>query len=411
MTADDTDLIQWRVYAKDWRGFEERAGELESRVNDYLKRYHLHQAIDEYADEDAAAEVEEIIDEYVRAAGRRPADVTEKKISVNQASSKRGETKQISRNIDVARRDALKRIAAETDRDEGKVLSDALYEYRHGGRAARMKDKLQRIDGPITEVLSAMSDDGDDGGSSGLNAVERRTFSIAGRLNRGGFNRDELHDAIEAEGITSKQPTEEYVDRVLDRLDCVLHPNPDTTDVYIPIEQARDLADRLGWPSPDAPAIDRLPYSHLSDDQKIEGVRITVARQAERSTGDTAALPVDAIQRQVFDGRGSTRHIKRITEDAAEATGFTCSVSSTSGKQLLKADASAVDAAYLRSEPANDEQDQGDETDVPAPAEADEQGSDTDDERADAEAEGASMDELLAAEPVRTDGGRGGDRE
>lgn len=402
MSADDTVQFVWNVYAKDWDGFKERVGELESRENDRLKRYHLHQAIDEYADEDAAAEVEEIIDEYVRAAGRRPADVTEKKIAVNQASSKRGETKQISRNIDVARRDAIKRIAAETDRDEGKVLSDALYEYRHGGRAARMKDKLQRIDGPITEVLSAMSDDG---GSSGLNAVERRTFSIAGRLNRGGFNRDELHDAIEAEGITSKQPTEEYVDRVLDRLDCVLHPNPDTTDVYIPIEQARDLADRLGWPSPDAPAIDRLPYSHLSDDQKIEGVRITVARQAERSTGDTAALPVDAIHKQVFDGRGSTRHIKRIIEDAAEATGFTCSVSSTSGKQLLKADASAVDAAYLRSATGST----GTDTDAGAEPDADEQGSTTDDEPANAEGddgEGASMDELLAAEPVRADGGR-----
>lgn len=398
MTSDDT-RIQWSVSVSDWETFTDQIETIEGRVNDRLIRRHLESAIEEYTDNDRFAEIEEIADRFVRAAGRRPVALTEEKdspVPTSPPSRRRGETMEIARHIDPSRREAVDELAAETGENQGQLLSNALYAYGHGGRAARLEEKLQRIADPAEELLAALADEADDG----IDAVTRRTISIANRLSDGGFNHTELINAIEAEGLRSDETIEKYEKRVLNYLGYALHPNPDVTHVYLPEEKVRQIAEKNGWPSPDAPAVDRLPYSNLRRDQKVTGIKAYLARRAGRNEG--VVQSIDTIHDELFDGHGKRQHIKKLAEEAAESAAYELFTSSTSGRELLRIHPNEIseDIREVIHEPASEPSQSDPEAEESAPD------SDSLEPKSGEVEQHASdrMDELMAG-TVATDGG------
>lgn len=161
-----------------------------------------------------------------------------------------------------------------------------------------------------------------------------------------------------------------YLSDVLDRIGYVHHPHVD--HIYI-AEEVR--ADQYGV-SPDDPAIDRKPFSQLSRAEKIEGIEDYVSRSRR-------GFAVSKVHAEIFDGEGSTTHVRDLVHTVAEKDGFKYSTTISGSKKVLKG------SRPSESEEQEDEDKTDDETRPELEDEAD-----------------AQMDALMNAKSARTDGGQ-----
>lgn len=127
-----------------------------------------------------------------------------------------------------------------------------------------------------------------------------------------------------------------HLQPVLDRLEFTDHPTAD--DVYIPEEKAEEIAEEQGIDT-NAPAFERRPYDDLTDDQRVHGLRVELARRAARG-GGKRALRADTVRGEVFDGTPGTRKVKDLMDWAARAEGF--ETDAKGGTKRLRCDLEAV---------------------------------------------------------------------
>lgn len=204
--------------------------------------------------------------------------------------------------------------ATECDVPKYEVLRSVVCWYLDGGLVGLLTEKLETAVPEADRLLSDLE------ASTGetIGAVDRRTVKLCRRLTGAGeeFHRDDFRDALaDIEGVSdSEYCRDEYLPRILDRLNYEQHPN--VSDVFLPAELARQYAD-----NPDAPAVDRKPYGDLSTDERVEGIQIELAREANRRGRRTHAFRADDV-RNVFDGTPSKRKARDLMDKAARADGF-----------------------------------------------------------------------------------------
>jgi len=317
--------IGWHVPSDEWDSFTDyivdKHGQATGYVGDEVER-----AMREWVDTDDYASVEALVDRLVEAAGRTPANLSHKK-SATTTPSTDGDTTKVQTRVDTdIKADFAAHAKRDADERPGRVLARALRERRHGGRARRLRDKLDRVADDAEALLA------EDAGEDGASLQQKRTIAICHRLGRQ-FTRDKLEDAIEAVAGGSEPTIREYTDRVFDRLDYVEHPN--NGDLFIPKGEAREHG-----ADPDAPAIDRfrdggLRYDDLPRDDKVRGVRIAAARRAT-SNGGKGSVDAATVEHDVFDGHPSRTHAGKLVDLAADADGF--DVDTRRGKKRLRVD-------------------------------------------------------------------------
>lgn len=395
--------VNWRVPSTEWDRFVDYVHDKYGRTEGLVGR-EVDLAMREWIDDDGYQGVEEQIDRLVRAAGRRPEDLAEKKRSTSTISDE-GETTNVQCRVDPVLKEDFAAFTKEHSDDRlGVALARALRQRQNGGRSQRLEQKLDRIADDAEDLLSEIADDE----SESMSLRKKRTIKICRRFNDCyEFTRDELHEAIA--DVAGETVIDDYEQRVLDRMGYAQHPGG--APLFMPIDDARELAEELGLPGPDAPAIDRKPYRDLSREEKVEGLRLELARKAYSRNGG-ASVTVSKVHDGIFDGKGSKDHIRSLMGDAAEYHGYSMETSATSGKKYITVNLDEVSHGIreqLRSE--REAEDTTDDQDHEQKSDQDpaDESSETEDDAAESEIESDAddqMDALMNAQPARTDGGR-----
>jgi len=317
--------VGWRVPSDEWEAFIDYVHAEHGETSGYVGR-EVERAMREWIDRDAFAPVEALADRLVRAAGRTPANLSQKKSAVDPPTGNDTTTVQCRVDSDVKERFAH-HAKTKTDDRTGTVLARALRERRDGGRARRVREKLERVADDAEDLLAELNPDED-----GLGVRERRLVRICDRLGEQ-FSRDDLEDAIGAVAGSSDPTVQDYTDRVLERRGCVPHPN--NPDLFVPKSTAREIARDNDVPGPDAPAYYRRSYGSLSRDEKVRGLRVELARRALSNNGRSQA-DAATVRQDIFDGQPSEGHTRDLMDLVADANGFT--TTSRYGAERLRVD-------------------------------------------------------------------------
>lgn len=228
----ETVKLNWCVLAEEWDAFRayvrERHGEIKGRLGREVER-----AMREYMDADEYAEVEERIDRLIRAAGRTPASLGEKKTLVDPPV---GETVRARARVPPEVKEEFAAfVKRETEDHHGVVLARALKARRDGGRSGRVARKLERVQADAEALLAEVNPDAEER----MSVRERRTVAICSHLGDQ-FTRGDLEDAIAAVAGDSRPTLETYTERVLERLEY--EPHPANEDLFIPRAEREELA-------------------------------------------------------------------------------------------------------------------------------------------------------------------------
>jgi hypothetical protein len=319
--------VNWRVPSDEWDAFIDYVHDEHGEIRGYVG-HEVERAMREWIDGDDFVEVEDLVDRLVKAAGRTPENLTQKKSSFGVDSPTGGDTTNVQCRVDP---DIKKRFAhhAKTDTDDrvGTVLARSLRARRYGGRARRVKEKLNRVADDAEGLLAELNPDED-----GLSLIERRTVAICNRLGPN-FHRDDLEAAIEAVAGGSDPTVQGYTDRVLDRLEYVQH--PDNPDLFIPEAEAERMGVNL-----DAPAFYRKGYRGLSLEEKFRGLQVELAQRSMSNDGQFA-MKAAAIHQNIFDGQPSESHVRNLMDRAAKADGF--STDTKRGAERLRVNVRRID--------------------------------------------------------------------
>lgn len=355
--------------------------------------FEIERAWREYREEHPA---EEYVDRLMGAVGRRDQD-TREKTPASQEASDGGQ--RVSVRIRKGVKEDMAAYAAKTGSAKHDVLRAVVCWHLSGGLLGRLTDKLE-VAVPEAETQLAELDPRDDRGRT---AVEKKRDWLATwvKKNRpGGFNADDFGTALEEQpwgGNDSEHMRGKHLQPVLDRLEFTDHPT--AGDVYIPEEKAEEIAEEQGIDT-NAPAFERRPYGDLTDDERVHGLRVELARQAARG-GGKRALRANTVRGEVFDGTPGTRKVKDLMDRAARAEGF--ETDAKGGTKRLRCDLEAVADRDVRADAgliADTCPGEAGETDATPWVEADDTGGN--DHRTDATAE---MERIMAATPATGDGG------
>lgn len=236
-----TSKIDWLTLADEWEKF---VGYVDEKyvANDRYIRQEVESAMEEFIDRDDFAGLEERIDRLVRAAGRRPRDVSENKMVFTDAIAE-GEKTRVTIHVFA---DILKQFKIQakeqSDHNLGVVFSLALREYRQGGRSDRLEEKLDRVIDDAEGLLSELSDD------SELSIRQKRTIAVSREITESmpwfeagsdPLARRDIHQAIETvTGSDTEYMHEQYTERVVENLEY--EPSPDNPDLFIPSERLKE---------------------------------------------------------------------------------------------------------------------------------------------------------------------------
>lgn len=311
--------VGWRVPSGEYERFRECVRDKHGEYKRYAA-YEIESAMREWLDSDDYHDLEDLVTRLVEAAGRTPTDYSHKKYSADALDGE--ETTYVQIRINPELKDEFKADTKEnSEYGYGVTLGHALCEYRQGGRAKRLEERLGRVADDAEKLLSEFADT--DGADTGLSLREKRTIAICNRLSgpQGSeFLKDDLHDAIAAVAGDSEPTLREYEEQVLDRLDVALHPN--ASSLYIPRERAEEIAETNDSPSSDIPAFERKDYADLSKEEKVDGIRIELARKAQKRSNGKSKITASAVNENVFNDYASPGHIYDLMRIAGNTTGY-----------------------------------------------------------------------------------------
>jgi hypothetical protein len=323
----DQPKVNWRVPSDEWDAFKDYVHDEHGEIRGYVGR-EVERAMREFVDADDFASVELLVDRLVKAAGRTPANLSQKKYGIGVDPPGGSHKTNVQCRVPADLKERFGHHAkTEFDDPMGNVLARALHRRREGGRARRVQEKLERVADDAEGLLAELNPDED-----GLSLIERRTVAICDRLGDA-FTRDDLEAAIEAVAGGSDPTVEKYTDRVLDRLGYVQHPG--NADLFISEAEAEGLGVNL-----DAPAFYRKGYGGLSRQERVQGLRVELARRSLSNRGRYAMTASD-IRQDVFDGGPSEGHVRDLMDRAADADGF--STDTRGGVERLRVDLERAD--------------------------------------------------------------------
>jgi len=321
----------------EWDRFEAAVEEEYGRTTPY-RGFVLERAWQEFKDEHPA---EEYADQLLRAVGIRDNLTQEKNLPRDVGNGDNGRV-WVSVSVEVKRE--MEQFATENNVPNHKVLRAVVCWYLGGGLLGRLTEKLKKAVPEAEEQLADLNPDDD----RSLTAEERKLQYLAKDLTveegPGMFTAEDFGKALEEmpyRGGDTTYMREKWLPRILDRLGYTRH--PENPDLFVPEEQARELADDPR--DLNRPAIDRLPYANLDDEERIRGLRIEAVRRATGRTTGRYALNVETVRDEVFDGSPSKWKTKDLMNNAGQADGFSTDVKGN--RKRLKIDLSEVDRELL----------------------------------------------------------------
>jgi len=317
--------VDWTVPVEEWDRFvnyvESKHGEIEGNMGREVER-----AMQEYADADEYASVEDMVDKLVQAAGSSSAGTKKRKnrtLDVGQD----GDTVKVRCRVRPRVKDDFRGFAKQTEHRLGIALAHALQLRREGGRSERVERKLEAVVDEAEKLLATANEDRDER----MLPKEKRTVMLCQELKQevgvgGGelpdeFPKEALRDVIESNLGDSDYFFETYTDRVLDRLGYVPHPEIDI--LYADEDTVEEK-----------PPIDRKQYKDLSREERVEGLRIKLGRDAYEN-GGTLQYSVSEIRDSVFEGVPTDDTVKRYMNQASEEDGY--GLLRQNGRNVLRA--------------------------------------------------------------------------
>lgn len=322
----------------EWDRFEAAVEEKFGATTPYCG-FVLDRTWHEYQDDHPA---EEYVNRLLRAVGIHDAATREKNRSRDARDGDAGRV-WVSVSVEVKRE--MERFASEVGVPSHEVLRALVCWYLDGGLLGLLTEKLERAVPETEEQLAALDPDDD----RELTTDEKKPRWLASHLmpddgSQVEFTADNFDEALKTMpygGRDTDHMRNKWLPVVLDRLDSTRHPKE--PGLFIPEERAREYADDPA--DLDAPAVDRLPYDDLSDEERVHGLRIEAVRKAADRANGRYALKVEAVREEVFDSGPSKRKAKALMDKAAQTDEFSTDV--IGGQKRLKADLSEVDHGLL----------------------------------------------------------------
>jgi hypothetical protein len=293
-------MVDWRVPADEWDKFCEYVKEKNNGHDGYLGR-EAEKAMREYADIDGYGDIEDSLNRLVQATGRTPSDPYKEK---NSSNLHQQSTTRVTVRVAEQIKNKFKSVVEESDDTYGLAFARAIQVRRSGGRADRLKQKLDRVAEDAEPILTKINEDSE---SDKLGIVDRNTIAICRKLvpNEGvQFTDDDLNTEIHSvagRGSRASDPTlKRYRELVPDRLGYEPHPgvesNP-TADqtVWVPEHVAEELAPE------GVPAEARRPVEQLDRDDRIRRIQLVVGRRAANQSSGKVSVPAPEINEDILN--------------------------------------------------------------------------------------------------------------
>lgn len=301
----------WLVHTGAWEWFVESVHDEYGDFDGVLGR-EVEIAMQEFADLDRYADLEETVDRLVQAAGR-----TAEFAGENKKSDWGGEKKRVRVRVNKSVKEQFKQYVEQSEQWSGNGLGDALERalliHAEGGRPARLERKLERVADDAEAMLAEINEESE----AGLSAPERTTIRICSELGEQ-FTDAELTTAVKDHAGQSPDPTDDTVKKyrrfVVERLDYLHHPCADAT-VWIPREEAERYAPE------GAPRVCWWPLERLDETERIERMKYELAYYAAERGGQ-AKITVSQIRMGAFDSDLSTRKTRELINHLTTQEGF-----------------------------------------------------------------------------------------
>jgi len=318
--------IDWRVPAEEWSRFRSWVVDEHGSVEGYLGR-EAESAMQEFADTDGYAKVEERVNRLVEAAGYTSGDSRKQKTRELEDDRTR-----VTARVESGVKDEFREVASDDDDPYGVMFARAISAYMDGGRPARLERKLERV---LDDAAALLSESSNESSEDTLSKVERRTISICNRLGEE-FSDDELTEAISevaASGAHASEPTlRKYRELVAERKG--VEPHPDVPDkLWVTHENA------ASW-YPDTPEVCRRPPSHLSRSEKRERLQLELGEVAANRSQKAASVSVNEARRTYFNQCVSESTVRSLMDSVSQSAGW--SLYEKNNSQYLGVDLSEV---------------------------------------------------------------------
>jgi hypothetical protein len=316
--------IDWRVPAEEWSRFRSWVVDEYGSVEGYLGR-EAEAAMQEFADTDGYAKVEERVDRLVEAAGYTSGGSRKQKTRELEDDRTR-----VTARVESGVKDEFREVARDDDDPYGVVFARAISAYMDGGRPARLERKLERV---LDDAAALLSESSNESSEETLSKVERRTISICNRLGEE-FHDDELTEAISDVAGESEPTLRKYRERVAERKGVEPHPNvPDK--LWVTHETAESFY-------PDTPEVCRRPPSHLSRSEKRERLQLELGEVAANRSQKAASVSVNEARRTYFNQCVSESTVRSLMDSVSQSAGW--SLYEKNNSQYLGVDLSEVAA-------------------------------------------------------------------
>lgn len=325
--------VDWTIPASEWSATLSHLEENDEKRAPYI-RIHVERAMREWIDTDDLLGTEDLLQEYEGLCSLSLPRFSQTDYSISMSDDVDKVT--VRTWIDADLKNEFRRVVDEdTDYRErhgvnryGAALATALHFCRNGGRRQRINDRIRRLieaeetaeaEGYDPEELGIHYNDVDLNRLDGRSR-KKKAYQIAQRLDPDPgdtLHRDyELRSVIEDVGV--KTVVDEYVDLVVDLLNFKQHPSQPVLYVHESWEPATETATDA-----EPPAVDRKTFDEMTKAERIEGIRIALARKADEKGGVYAA-DYNFIRKRTFNRTVSKGYASNIMEDVASegADGF-----------------------------------------------------------------------------------------
>lgn len=308
----DKEQIQWNVSVEVVDQFAEAVTNRWGEFSGVMGR-EMETAMLEYMDRDPYSEAEWKLDQLLEIIGVDREGLNK---DVKTRSGPRGETTPVNKRVQKKVADRFRRYSDESTDDHvvGLTLEKAMVAYCSGGRSARLEEKVDR-------AIDAAEPNADR--SSTIGRQERNAMKILEAMdldteNGASFLLDDFKDAVLNSDASVSQTTyaaTNHLPIVLEKIGYEEHPsNP---ELYIPEETAREYES-----AQDTVAIDKKKWDHLTAEEKVEGVRIELAREAKGRSSWMAKYDAEDVTSLFRDHEPTKQWAYNVMDKVATEQGF-----------------------------------------------------------------------------------------
>lgn len=425
-----TEQVDWTMPASEWSATLSHLEENDRNRAPYVRIF-VERAMEELIDEDPLLDTEDRLQDLEEMCPHSLPRFSRTEYSIPMGNDVDKVT--VRTWIDADLKNRFKRVVDEdTDYGDrygskryGAALATALHLCRNGGRRQRINDRIERLIDAHETAEATEETEAYDPEELGLHYNEvdldrldgrsrqKKVYEIAQRLDPepgAMLHRErDLRPAIEAAG--AKTVADEYIEPVVDVLGY--KPHPSQPILYVPESWEPETAEAAeATTDTEPPAVDRKPFDDMTKAERIEGIRVALARKADDHGGRFAA-DYNFIRGQVFDRVVSKGYASNVMADVADGVDG-LKLDTSHGTKRITVLKNRLPDSLLATAALKDPSEDGDEaasgTDTPDTNRDD---TEQDAERTEEinEEASAEMDALMNAQLARADGGRdtGGD--